>query len=201
MGLIRTLDDIHPDSIRRQGFVVSPGIRYQLTREWCYLVGARVARKAGSEEVTLRFFTSPLFLESASDKTRGLLVVDEEGSGARADEELLLAGFENGICLEVHATGSTATESFILALAWVERDEFVKAFPKPECHIRDAWEKAACRGGTPLHSDYPLGEVQDAQDAVAGGLWEGDGIPYIEDEGGDPILDSAGAALYSSSGT
>jgi hypothetical protein len=201
VGLTRSLDGIHPDNIRRIGKVVAPGQRHQISREWCYLIGARVGRKSGSGEATIRFFTSALPDESQSDETQGLVIVDENASGGAAGEELMFASFENGIFVEVHANGAAATDAFILTVAWVIREEFTPAFGDPTCQLKEAWAAAPCRKDTELHSDYGLGTPAEVWDGAPGGFWEGDGVEYILDEVGDPILDSSGAALYSSSGT
>jgi hypothetical protein len=201
VGLVRNLDGIHPDTVRRRGALVIPGQRMQLSREWGYLIGARVGRNSGSGEATLRFFTTALPDQGRADETKGLVIVDENASSGEAGDELMFASFENGIFVEVHANGSSETAAFILTVAWVRRAEFTPAFDDPQCFVRKAWEAAACREDKPLHEDYDLGSDQDEWLGGPGGTWQGDGAEYILDSGGEPILDSAGAALYSSSGT
>lgn len=200
MSVIRNLDGIHPDTVRRRGIIISPGRRQQITREWGYLIGARLGRKSGTGTATVRFFTSAIPDEHQSDETQGQIPIEAGAEGAEASDDLLYASFENGIFVEVHATGSTATDSFILTVAWVNRAEFTPAFGDPTCQIREAWQQAPCREGTDLHHDYLLGEDQPEWDGAAGGLWLGDGVEYILDDDGDPIMDSANAALYSSEG-
>jgi len=113
--------------------------------------------------------------------------VDENAAGAESGDDLIFASFESGIYVEVHSEGDSGTDSFILTVAWVRREDFTPAFDDPQCFIRQKWEAAACRGpDMPLYANYDLGTTQEEVVAADGGTWLGDGAEYDIDAGGSP---------------
>lgn len=200
---------MHPDFLRRKGYRLQLGRRYQLARDNCHVVAASIASLTGGRCVAARFFTSDLPDDPQRDRTGFVVASGMLGGGASMAPEDVGAHFPYGVFVELYddSAGDSAlpNSGVIVVIGFVERAHYAPAFGDARCWLAEEWKKSACREGTDLWTGYDRGGPAPAWEpdgSSAGGTpgatgmgWVGDGEESLHTEDGCAIITEAGEGI------
>lgn len=152
----------HPDLIQTVSLQAEQGTRRYVYGGSCYLLYARVTGINGAAGLAVEFFTSEDPDSTVADVNIGNLSQDSY----RGHDDAPDVPFPNGIYFKV--TGPTALEECLVEVAWIPRQDYCRAYHKPQCTLQACWAAACGREGDAWLENFDSGDPDT-------GAWDNDG--------------------------